>query len=35
MYDLMIENAQIVDGTGKPSFHGSVAVKDGLIAAVA
>ena len=34
MYDLMIENAQIVDGTGKPSFQGSVAVKDGLIAAV-
>src|SRR5713101_9465035 len=34
MYDLLIENARICDGTGKPSFHGSVAVKDGLIAAV-
>ena len=34
MYDLIIENARIVDGTGKPSFHGSVAVKDGVIAAV-
>jgi N-acyl-D-amino-acid deacylase len=34
MYDLIIENARICDGTGKPSFHGSVAVKDGLIAAV-
>jgi N-acyl-D-amino-acid deacylase len=34
MYDLVIENARICDGTGKPSFHGSVAVKDGLIAAV-
>ncbi|MGH8008841.1 MAG: N-acyl-D-amino-acid deacylase family protein [Candidatus Binatia bacterium] len=34
MYDLIIQNARICDGTGKPSFHGSVAVKDGLIAAV-
>ncbi len=34
MYDLVIENARICDGTGKPSFHGSVAVKDGLIVAV-
>ena len=34
MYDLIIENARICDGTGKPSFYGSVAVKDGLIAAV-
>ncbi len=34
MYDLIIENAQICDGTGKPSFHGNVAVKDGMIAAV-
>jgi len=34
MYDLIIENARICDGTGKPSFHGNVAVKDGLIAAV-
>lgn len=34
MYDLIIENARICDGTGKPSFPGSVAVKDGLIAAV-
>jgi len=34
MYDLIIENARICDGTGKPSFHGSVAVKDGLIAAI-
>ena len=34
MYDLMIENARICDGTGKPSFHGNVAVKDGMIAAV-
>ena len=34
MYDIIIDNARIVDGTGRPSFHGSVAVKDGLIAAV-
>ena len=34
MYDLIIENARICDGTGKPSFYGSVAVKDGLIAAL-
>jgi N-acyl-D-aspartate/D-glutamate deacylase len=34
MYDLIIENARICDGTGKPSFYGNVAVKDGLIAAV-
>ncbi|MBM4259461.1 MAG: amidohydrolase family protein [Deltaproteobacteria bacterium] len=34
MYDLIIENARIVDGTGKPSFYGNVAVKDGMIAAV-
>jgi N-acyl-D-aspartate/D-glutamate deacylase len=34
MYDLLINNARICDGTGAPSFHGSVAVKDGLIAAI-
>ncbi|HJY82691.1 MAG TPA: amidohydrolase family protein [Candidatus Binatia bacterium] len=34
MYDLIIENVRICDGTGKPSFYGNVAVKDGLIAAV-
>lgn len=34
MYDLIIENARICDGTGKPSFNGNVAVKDGMIAAV-
>src|SRR6266851_2865134 len=34
MYDLIIENARICDGTGKPRFYGNVAVKDGLIAAV-
>jgi N-acyl-D-aspartate/D-glutamate deacylase len=34
MHDLIIENARICDGTGKPSFYGNVAVKDGLIVAV-
>lgn len=33
MYDLLIKNARICDGTGAPSFHGSIAVKDGMIAA--
>ncbi|MFT4517715.1 MAG: N-acyl-D-amino-acid deacylase [Halioglobus sp.] len=34
MYDLVIRNATIVDGTGKASFKGDVAVADGKIAAV-
>ena len=34
MYDLIIRNALIVDGTGKPGYIGSVAVKAGSIAAV-
>lgn len=34
VYDLVITNARIVDGTGNPWFHGSVAVKDGRIAKV-
>lgn len=33
-YDLVITNARIVDGTGNPWFHGSIAVKDGKIAKV-
>ena len=32
--DLLIKNANIYDGTGAPPFHGSLAVKDGKIAAV-
>ena len=34
MYDLLITNARIVDGTGSPAFVGSVAVADGLIVEV-
>ncbi len=34
MYDLVIRNGLIVDGTGSTPFRGDVAVTDGLIAAV-
>ena len=34
MDDLVIRNARVVDGTGKPAFTGDVAVKDGVISAI-
>ena len=34
MYDLVIRNATIVDGTGNPAFEGDLAVEKGKIAAV-
>jgi N-acyl-D-aspartate/D-glutamate deacylase len=34
MYDLVIRNATIVDGTGKPAYTGDLAIADGKIAAV-
>ena len=34
MHDLVIEDARIVDGTGGPSRHGAVAVRDGRIVEV-
>ena len=34
MTTLLIRNARIVDGSGGPSRHGDVAVRDGVIAAV-
>ncbi|MFB6150004.1 MAG: amidohydrolase family protein [Halobacteriales archaeon] len=33
-FDVLIDNARIVDGTGSPWFRGSVGVRDGEIAAV-
>jgi N-acyl-D-aspartate/D-glutamate deacylase len=34
MYDLIIRNGRIVDGTGAPAYRGDLAVKDGRIAAL-
>lgn len=34
MYDLIIRNGNIVDGTGKKAFSGDLAINDGKIAAV-
>ena len=34
LFDLVITNARIVDGTGNPWFRGSIAVKDGKIVKV-
>ncbi|NND68403.1 MAG: amidohydrolase family protein [Halioglobus sp.] len=34
MYDLVIRNARIVDGTGRDAYTGDLAVQDGKIAAV-
>ncbi len=34
MHDLVIENASLIDGLGKPARAGGVAIKDGRIAAV-
>jgi N-acyl-D-aspartate/D-glutamate deacylase len=34
MLDLIITNAQIIDGTGTPAFSGSIGIKDGKIAAI-
>jgi N-acyl-D-aspartate/D-glutamate deacylase len=33
-HDLVIENALVVDGTGRPGVHGGVAVREGRIVAV-
>lgn len=34
MYDILIKNGKIYDGTGAPWFYGDVAVKDGKICAI-
>ena len=31
VYDLLIKNGRIVDGSGMPPFHGDVAVSGGKI----
>lgn len=33
-YDFVITNARIIDGTGNPWIHGSIAIKDGKIAKI-
>ena len=35
MYDILIKNGQIIDGSGAPAFYGDIAVKDGKIARIA
>src|SRR5579872_2105114 len=34
MHDLVVKNALVADGTGKPAFAGDVAIRDGRIAEV-
>ena len=35
MFDLVIRNAKLVDGTGAPAREADIAIKDGLIARLA
>ena len=35
MYDVLIKNGQIVDGSGSPAFYADLAVKDGKIIKIA
>ncbi|MBU3747287.1 MAG: amidohydrolase family protein [Burkholderiaceae bacterium] len=34
MHDLLIRGARLIDGSGAPSYHGDLAVRDGKIAAI-
>ena len=34
MYDIIIKNGQVIDGTGSPRYHADVAIKDGKIAKI-
>ena len=34
MFDLVLRNGQIIDGSGSPAYHGDVAIKSGRIVAV-
>ena len=33
-FSILIRGGKIVDGTGNPSFHGDIGIKDGAIAAM-
>ncbi|MBZ0200394.1 MAG: hypothetical protein K8H86_11040, partial [Ignavibacteriaceae bacterium] len=33
-FDLLIKNTNIIDGTGKPAFSGSIGIKEGKIVAI-
>ena len=35
MYDRILKNGRIMDGTGKPSYEGDIAIRDGRIEEVA
>jgi len=35
MYDLIIKNGKIIDGTGSPSYHADIAIKNGKISRIA
>ena len=35
MYDLIIKNGQIIDGTASPAYHSDIAIKNGKIARIA
>ena len=34
MYDLLIRNAELLDGTGQPAYRGDIAVEQGRITAI-
>ncbi len=34
MFDLLIRNGRIIDGTGSPAYHGDIGIRDGKIAAI-
>ena len=34
MFDLLIKNGTIINGTGSPSFYGDIGIKDGKIARI-
>ena len=31
MYDILLKNADIYDGSGQPSYHSNIFIKDGVI----